>query len=197
VTGRDRWPTVLGLVVAALLLATPAAAADTTAPPDPDAGTRTVPPASEDPVEFPVQDISAEVQDLVFPQANADGTIVDEGDGDFTLASDVLFDFDESELKPDARKEIARIGGVLTVDPRATGSGTLDVVGHTDDVGDDAYNQTLSEARAEAVRAQLQTALPAGIRVRASGEGETQPVADNATDEGRAKNRRVEITVDD
>jgi outer membrane protein OmpA-like peptidoglycan-associated protein len=194
-SARDRWAAVVGLVAAALLLAAPAAAADTTATPDPDAPTETVPRASDDPVEFPVQDISGEVQDLIFPQANADGSIIDQGDGDFTLASDVLFDFDESDLEPDAKKEIARIGGVLKTDPRATGAGAIEVVGHTDDVGDDAYNQRLSEARAQAVRDQLLTALPPGIEASASGKGETQPVADNATDAGRASNRRVEINV--
>jgi OOP family OmpA-OmpF porin len=80
-------------------------------------------------------------------------------------------------------------------DPRATGAGAIGVVGHTDDVGEDAYNQRLSEARARAVRDQLLTALPPGIEVRAGRKGETQPVADNATDSGRAANRRVEINV--
>jgi len=74
----------------------------------------------------------------------------------------------------------------------------LDVViavGHTDARGSDSYNQRLSERRAEAVKAyMLNQGIPAE-RVRTEGRGETQPVASNDTDEGRAKNRRVEVTV--
>jgi outer membrane protein OmpA-like peptidoglycan-associated protein len=193
-TRRWRGPAVTGLVAVALLLPAPVAAAGSPTP-DPDTGAEVAPVAAGDPVVFPVEDLTGPVQDLVFPQANADGSIVEKGDGDFSLASDVLFDFDESDLKPDARKEVARIGGVLTTDPKATGAGAVEVVGHTDDVGDDAYNQRLSQARAESVRAELVRALPPGTDVRATGRGETEPVADNATETGRASNRRVEIHV--
>ena len=68
-------------------------------------------------------------------------------------------------------------------------------VGHTDSVGSDAYNQKLSVKRAEAVKAYLVTKGIEKNRVYTEGKGEKQPVADNKTSEGRAKNRRVEIEV--
>ena len=69
----------------------------------------------------------------------------------------------------------------------------LEVQGHTDNVGNDAYNQTLSEARAKAVVTWLTQHGVAADRLTAKGYGKTKPVADNGSDEGRAKNRRVEI----
>ena len=108
-----------------------------------------------------------------------------------SLAADTLFDFDKSVLKP---------GGVAKLDElvaRIKGM-QLDVViatGHTDSKGSDAYNQRLSVARAEAVKAYLVSNGVDVKRVRAVGKGESEPVADNATAEGRAKNRRVEVVV--
>ncbi len=69
----------------------------------------------------------------------------------------------------------------------------LEVQGHTDNVGNDAYNQTLSEARAKAVATWLTQHGVAADRLTAQGYGKTKPVADNGSDVGRAKNRRVEI----
>ncbi len=69
----------------------------------------------------------------------------------------------------------------------------LEVQGHTDNVGNDASNQTLSEARAKAVMTWLTQHGVAADRLTAKGYGKTKPVADNGSDEGRAKNRRVEI----
>lgn len=69
----------------------------------------------------------------------------------------------------------------------------LEVQGHTDNVGNDAHNQTLSEARAKAVVTWLTQHGVAADRLSAKGYGKTKPVADNGSDEGRAKNRRVEI----
>ena len=68
-------------------------------------------------------------------------------------------------------------------------------VGHTDSIGSDAYNQRLSVRRAEAVKAFLVSKGIERNRVYTEGKGEKQPVADNRTKEGRAKNRRVEIEV--
>ena len=67
--------------------------------------------------------------------------------------------------------------------------------GHTDSVGSEAYNQRLAEARAEAVKAYLVRHGVDVKRVRAIGKGKTEPVADNATAEGRARNRRVDVSV--
>ncbi|WP_460564342.1 OmpA family protein [Hydrogenophaga aquatica] len=110
-----------------------------------------------------------------------------------TYSSDALFDFNKSVLKAEGKKNldelVTKIKGV-----------NLDVViavGHTDSVGSEAYNQRLSVARAESVKAYLvNQGIPAD-RVRTEGRGESEPIASNDTAEGRAKNRRVEITVNE
>jgi OOP family OmpA-OmpF porin len=108
-----------------------------------------------------------------------------------TFAADAFFDFDKSVLKPEGRAKlddlISKMGGInLEV---------IIAVGHTDSVGSDAYNQRLSVRRAEAVKAYLTTKGIERNRVYTEGKGEKQPVADNRTADGRAKNRRVEIEV--
>lgn len=144
-------------------------------------------------VTLPVEDLDGEVQDLVFPEASADGAVVDEGDGGYRLASDVLFAFDRAALTARARAEITRIAGKLK--DRAGGAGpvTVIVTGHTDAVGADRYNLDLSRRRADAVRAELARLLGPQARVTATGRGEQEPVADNRTKAGQALNRRVEI----
>jgi OOP family OmpA-OmpF porin len=101
----------------------------------------------------------------------------------------VLFDFNKSTLQPASDAVLQQVAGLLTADKALK----LEVQGHTDNVGNDAYNQTLSEARAKAVMAWLAQHGVAGDRLTAKGYGKTMPVADNGNDEGRAKNRRVEI----
>ena len=108
-----------------------------------------------------------------------------------TYAADAFFDFDKSVLKPEGRAKlddlVSKIQGInLEV---------IIAVGHTDSVGTDAYNQRLSVRRAEAVKAYLVSKGIEKNRVYTEGKGEKQPVADNKTAEGRAKNRRVEIEV--
>jgi OOP family OmpA-OmpF porin len=107
------------------------------------------------------------------------------------IQADALFDFDKSVLRPDGRKNIddavAKLRGVDLELVIATG--------HTDSVGSDAYNQALSVRRADAVKAYLVSKGVEKNRVYTEGKGEKQPVADNKTSEGRAKNRRVEIEV--
>ncbi len=105
--------------------------------------------------------------------------------------ADALFDFDKSVLKPEGRAKlddlIAKIRGLdLEV---------IVAVGHTDAVGSNAYNQSLSVRRANAVKAYLVSKGIEASRVYAEGKGETQPVANNKTSAGRAQNRRVEIEV--
>jgi outer membrane protein OmpA-like peptidoglycan-associated protein len=105
--------------------------------------------------------------------------------------SDVLFDTGQHTLKPGAREKLARVAGILLAYPGLT----LEVDGHTDSVGDDAYNLALSERRAETVRGYLvQQGIPASTIV-ARGFGEAQPVASNDLAAGRQQNRRVELVV--
>lgn len=106
-----------------------------------------------------------------------------------TLNADALFDFDKSALKPAAITSLNSLAGKVK-------SLTLEVivaVGHTDSVGTDAYNQKLSIRRAEAVKKHLVSQGIEAKRIYVEGKGESQPVADNKTAEGRAKNRRVQI----
>ena len=108
-----------------------------------------------------------------------------------TYAADAFFNFDKSVLKPEGKAKlddlVEKIKGInLEV---------IIAVGHTDSVGSDAYNQKLSIRRSEAVKAYLVSKGIEKNRVYTEGKGEKQPVADNKTAEGRAKNRRVEIEV--
>ena len=108
-----------------------------------------------------------------------------------TFAADAFFDFDKSVLKPEAKAKLDD----LVSKSSAVALEVIIAVGHTDSVGTDGYNQKLSISRSEAVKAYL---VGQGIeknRVYTEGKGEKQPVADNKTSEGRAKNRRVEIEV--
>jgi OOP family OmpA-OmpF porin len=101
----------------------------------------------------------------------------------------VLFDFNKSTLQPVSDAVLRQVADVLAKDKTLK----IEVQGHTDNVGGDAYNQTLSEARAGTVAAWLSSHSVTAERLSAHGYGKTKPVADNNTDEGRAKNRRVEI----
>jgi outer membrane protein OmpA-like peptidoglycan-associated protein len=101
----------------------------------------------------------------------------------------VLFDFNKATLKPESDSILQRVLAMLQKDAKLK----VEVQGHTDNVGGDAYNQKLSEARATSVMAWLTAHGIAPARLSAKGYGETRPVASNDNDEGRAKNRRVEI----
>jgi outer membrane protein OmpA-like peptidoglycan-associated protein len=105
--------------------------------------------------------------------------------------SDVLFDFGKFTLRPLAREKLAKISGIVLAYP----SLKLAVEGHTDSVGTEAFNQELSEKRAEAVRNYLtQQGVPESSTT-ATGFGKTRPIASNDTSEGRQQNRRVELIV--
>jgi outer membrane protein OmpA-like peptidoglycan-associated protein len=101
----------------------------------------------------------------------------------------VLFDFNKAMLQAASDGPLQQVALLMAANP----STNLEIQGHTDDVGGDAYNQTLSEARARSVMAWLAQHGVAAARMTAKGYGKTMPVADNKTDEGRLKNRRVEI----
>jgi OOP family OmpA-OmpF porin len=108
-----------------------------------------------------------------------------------TYAADTFFDFDKSVLMPAGKAKLDDLVGKV----KGINLEVIIAVGHTDSVGNDAYNQKLSVRRAEAVKAYLVTKGIEKNRIYTEGKGEKQPVADNMTKEGRAKNRRVEIEV--
>jgi OmpA-OmpF porin, OOP family len=108
-----------------------------------------------------------------------------------TYAADAFFDFDKSVLKPEGKAKLDDLIGKV----KGINLEVIIAVGHTDAVGTVAYNQKLSVRRAEAVKAYLVSKGIEKNRVYTEGKGKSQPVADNKTAEGRAKNRRVEIEV--
>jgi outer membrane protein OmpA-like peptidoglycan-associated protein len=114
------------------------------------------------------------------------------------LSADVLFDFDKSDVRPEAFVSLGKVAEVLRASPDAP----VSIDGHTDGKGTDAYNQPLSERRAQSVKAWLvEHGGASAAKITARGWGKTRPVAPNARPdggddpEGRKKNRRVEITV--
>ncbi|WP_075795236.1 outer membrane protein OmpA [Massilia putida] len=108
-----------------------------------------------------------------------------------SYSADAFFDFDKAVLKPAGKASLDDLVTKL----KDINLEVIIAVGHTDSVGTDAYNQKLSVRRAEAVKAYLQSKGVEANRVYTEGKGEKQPVADNKTAAGRAKNRRVEIEV--
>jgi outer membrane protein OmpA-like peptidoglycan-associated protein len=109
-----------------------------------------------------------------------------------TLPEQVLFAFGEHDLLPDASATLDRLAEAVAYLEDAP----VQVNGHTDGVGSDASNQTLSEQRAQAVTDHL---IEAGVdteRITTQGLGESEPVASNDTDDGRAQNRRVEVIIE-
>jgi OOP family OmpA-OmpF porin len=108
-----------------------------------------------------------------------------------TYAADAFFDFDKSVLKPVGKAKLDDLVGKV----KGINLEVIIAVGHTDSKGTDGYNQKLSVRRAESVKAYLVSKGIEKNRIYTEGKGESQPVADNKTAEGRAKNRRVEIEV--
>ena len=106
-------------------------------------------------------------------------------------AGNVLFDFDKSDLTPEAKAQLDTLMDKL----RNADVVSIKVIGHTDSKGSDAYNQALSERRASSVAAYLLSQGLAPNKLTSEGRGESEPVADNASDEGRAENRRVELHI--
>lgn len=108
------------------------------------------------------------------------------------LGSDLLFDTNSAALKPAAVEQLTKVGDIMA----KYSDNRVRIEGHTDSTGSAALNQKLSDERAGAVRSLL---LSRGVReaqMTAVGHGKTKPIADNATADGRAKNRRVELIID-
>ncbi len=105
--------------------------------------------------------------------------------------SDVLFDFNQSTLKPGAREKLAKVSGILLAYPTLK----ISVEGHTDSIGSDDYNMKLSQKRADAVRDYLVSNQINPANVQSVGMGKANPVASNDTAAGRQENRRVEMVV--
>ncbi|MFN3293448.1 MAG: OmpA family protein [Gemmobacter sp.] len=108
-----------------------------------------------------------------------------------TMPQDLLFATDSSALRPDLQADLRAVAGNLLQYPNSR----IEVIGHTDNTGDAAYNRSLSQRRAASVASVLiGSGVPAG-RIVTIGQGEDMPIASNLTPEGRAQNRRVEIVI--
>ena len=108
-----------------------------------------------------------------------------------TFKSDFTFSVNSSSIRPGLYTEIDRIAQVLSSYPQTT----IVVTGHTDSSGSESYNQQLSERRAQSVKNALVQRGIAAERIQAIGYGESAPIADNNTESGRQKNRRVEVRI--
>ena len=140
-------------------------------------------------IVFKVEDFGGQVVDLQVKETETEVRI--------ELAADVLFDFDKDTLLPKAEDTLKKAASFV----RERAVGVVQIEGHTDAKGDDAYNQRLSERRAESVRRWFTRNGLGDVQFSSRGFGETRPVAPNtkaggADDpEGRQKNRRVEIVI--
>ncbi len=108
-----------------------------------------------------------------------------------TMPQDILFATDSTTVRADLQSDLRALAGNLQAYPNST----VQVIGHTDQTGDAAYNQDLSERRARAVAGVLVSSGVSSGRIQTIGRGESQPIASNLTAEGRAQNRRVEIVI--
>ena len=142
-----------------------------------------------------VPELAAPVAIERYTRALDDSTSTHAGGKDITvtLASDVTFASDSADLASGAEAQLQTVAGQLKQHPDG---GKLTIVGHTDDVQDDAYNQTLSEKRANAVKTRLEQLTKLDKwQTSVSGKGESEPKVNDTSDEARAVNRRVEITL--
>ncbi|MEP9402845.1 OmpA family protein [Sphingomonas sp. VNH70] len=131
-------------------------------------------------------------RDLRARTAGTDIDVTRRGDDLFlNMPSSITFATDSADVSPQFRPTLDRVADVL----RDYDQTYIDVYGHTDSTGSDAYNQALSERRASAVAAALASRGVQSARIGTRGFGETQPIASNDTEAGRAENRRVEIKI--
>ncbi|GAB3918345.1 OmpA family protein [Mucilaginibacter boryungensis] len=119
-------------------------------------------------------------------------TVVRQGEGIIVkFDSGILFDVDKTGLKPAAKSNLENLAKSLANNPQTN----ILIVGHTDNTGTDTHNMDLSIRRAEAVKSYLVSSGVDGARLNTQGKGEIEPIADNATADGRSQNRRVEIAI--
>lgn len=119
-------------------------------------------------------------------------TVTREGEGILVkFDSGILFDTDKADLKSAAQANLQNLAASLQKNPETN----ILIVGHTDDTGSDSHNMDLSVRRAESVKSYIVAGNVASSRLQTSGKGESEPIADNTTVDGRAKNRRVEIVI--
>lgn len=109
----------------------------------------------------------------------------------FTLSSDLLFPTNSSYLTEKAKVELSKLSKLLNQDKTKK----IRVDGHTDSTGEANYNQWLSDKRAASVKKFLEDAGVSAARITTKGLGQTKPISDNKTPEGRQKNRRVEVVI--
>jgi len=126
-------------------------------------------------------------------QQNIPGaTITRVGEGiAVSFPSGILFPFNSTEILPDGKTNLQQLASSLDKYPNSD----ILIVGHTDSVGTDAYNMDLSQRRAQAASAYLQSLGVPASRLQTAGRGESEPIATNDTEEGRQRNRRVEIAI--
>lgn len=118
--------------------------------------------------------------------------VIREGEGIIVkFDSGILFDVDRSELKSAAKTNIQNLATSMKNNPETN----ILIVGHTDATGSDAYNYTLSDRRAGSVKSYAAAQGISSSRLTTQGRGETEPIADNSTEPGRSKNRRVEVVI--
>ncbi|TWR29666.1 OmpA family protein [Mucilaginibacter pallidiroseus] len=119
-------------------------------------------------------------------------TVIREGEGILVkFDSGILFDTDKSDLKAAARTNLQNLATSLQNNPQTN----ILIVGHTDNTGSDSHNMDLSIRRAESVKSYVAAGGVANSRLTVQGKGESEPIADNSTVDGRAQNRRVEIVI--
>ena len=127
---------------------------------------------------------NAEVERVSDPETGAEGIAI-------TFDDAILFDFGRADLRPQVQSDLRQLASSLQSYPDHDAV----IVGHTDNVGSDGFNQGLSERRANAVSNFLSANGVSMARMRTVGMGESQPIASNETAEGRQLNRRVEIAI--
>ena len=131
-------------------------------------------------------------RDLRARTAGTDVRVTRQGDNlVLNMPSNVTFAHDSATVQPEFQATLDQVAQILS----QYNETYIDVYGHTDSTGSDAYNQQLSERRANAVAGYLETRGVQSARIGTRGFGETQPIAPNDTEEGRAANRRVEIRI--